>query len=140
MIAFDDFGNRGSTADVTVTIAAQTYSTAYANAVRADAPSNYYRLDEPAGNPLARDLVGNNDMIAFAGVTRGAAGALSNESNPAVSLSGTGTGNLYGQDTRSAPNTFTAETWIRTNTTRGGAIIGFYFHASYGFHGFVRTP
>jgi PKD repeat protein len=125
VFAFDDFNNRGSTADATVTIAAQTYSTPYANAVRADDPDNYYRFDEASGNPLARDLVGNDDMIAFAGVTRGTAGALSNESNAASSLNGTGTGNAYGQDTRSAPNTFTVETWVRTNTTRGGSIIAF---------------
>ncbi len=124
VIAFDDFGNRGSTGDVTVTIASQTYSTAYSNAVRADSPSNYYRLDESTGT-LARDLVGTNDMIAFAGVTRGAAGALSNESNTAVTLNGTSTGYLYGQDTRSAPNTFTAEAWVKTSTTRGGTILGF---------------
>jgi PKD repeat protein len=125
VIAFDDFGNRGGTADVTVTIAAQTYSTTYANAVRADSPDSYYRLDEPAGSALALDLVGNDDMIAFAGVTRGTAGALSNEGDTASSLSGTATGNAYGQDTGTAPNTFTVETWVRTNTTRGGSIIAF---------------
>jgi len=125
VIAFDDFGNRGSTADVTVTIASQTYSTTYANAVRSDNPDNYYRLDEPAGTTLARDLVGNDDMIAFAGVTRGTTGALLNESDTASSLSGTGTGNAYGQNTRTAPNTYTVETWVKTNTTSGGSIIAF---------------
>lgn len=125
VIAFDDFGNRGSTADVSVTVAAQTYSTAYANAVRADSPSSYYRLNEPSGSTLARDLVGNDDMIAFAGVTRGASGALLNEADTAVSLNGTATGNAYGQDTRTAPNTFTVEAWVKTTTTKGGSIIAF---------------
>lgn len=29
------------------------------------------------------------------------------------------------QNTRSAPNTFTVETWVKTNTTSGGSIIAF---------------
>ena len=125
VIAFDDFGNRGSTADVTVTIASQTYSTAYANAVRADGPTNYYRFNEPTGTSLVRDLVGNDDMTAYAGVTRGTTGALRNETDKASSLSGTSTGHTYGQNTRTAPNTFTVEAWIKTGTTKGGAIIAF---------------
>ncbi len=125
VIAFDDFGNRGGTADVSVTIAGQTYSTRYADAVRADDPVSYYRFDEPAGSALARDLVGNDDMITFAGVTRGTAGALLNEADTASTLNGTVTGNAYGQNTLTAPNTFTVETWVKTNTTKGGSIISF---------------
>jgi len=125
VIAFDDFGNRGGTGDVTATIAGQTYSTKYADAIRADDPVSYYRFDEPAGSTLARDLVGNDDMITFAGATRGTAGALLNESDAASTLNGTITGNALGQNTTNAPDTFTVETWVKTNTTRGGSIVAF---------------
>jgi PKD repeat protein len=125
VIAFDDLGNRGSTADVTVTIAASAYSTTYADAVRADQPTGYWRMDEASGNTSAVDLVGNDDMLAFAGVTRGTAGALLNEADTASSLSGTTSGLTYGQDTKQAPNTFTEAAWIKTNTTKGGAIMSF---------------
>ena len=69
-------GTEEGTADVSVTIAGQTYTTTYADAVRADDPDHYYRFNEAAGSTLARDLVGNDDLITFAGVTRGSAGAL----------------------------------------------------------------
>lgn len=125
VIAFDDLGNRGSTADVTVTIAGSNYSTTYADAVRADHPASYWRMDGAAGNTSVVDLVGNDDMIAFAGVTRGAAGAMLNEADTAVSLSGTTTGLAFGQDTKQTPNTFTEEAWVKTSTTKGGAILSF---------------
>jgi len=125
VIAFDDLGNRGSTADITVTIAGSNYTTTYADAVRADQPTSYWRLNETTGNTSVLDLVGNDDMLAFAGVTRGTAGALLNEADTASSLSGTTTGLTYGQDTKHTPNTFTEEAWIKTSTTKGGAIMSF---------------
>ena len=97
VIAFDDFGNRGSTADATVTIAADTHSTTYADAIRSDHPHHYYRLNEPTGSRRAVDLVGSDDMKAFAGVTRGVSGALGKESDTAVSLSGTPSGTCTGR-------------------------------------------
>ncbi len=125
VIAFDDFGNRATTADITVTIASANYTTTYADAVRADQPTSYWRFDEAAGNTSVVDLVGNDDMQAFAGVTRGTAGALLNEADTGSSLSGTTTGVAYGQDTKQTPNTFTEEAWVKTNATKGGAIMSF---------------
>ena len=88
-------------------------------------PTNYYRFNEPTGTSLVRDLVGSDDMTAYAGVTRGVNGAMRNETDKASSLNGTPTGYTYGQTTRTAPNTFTVEAWFRTSTTKGGAIIAF---------------
>ncbi len=42
-----------------------------------------------------------------------------------VRLDGTANGRIYAGGTELAPNVFTAQAWIKTNTTSGGRILGF---------------
>jgi hypothetical protein len=96
----------------------------YADQVKADFPSFYWRLGETSGNSAA-DATGNGRTGNYAGTfTRGVPGAVVGDSNTAVSFGGTN-----GLVTRSASvwgaQTFSAEVWFKTSTTRGGKLIGF---------------
>ena len=60
-------------------------TTAYPQAVLANHPTSYYRLDESAG-PIASDASGNgHDATYQSNVQFGIAGALPSESDPAIS-------------------------------------------------------
>jgi PKD repeat protein len=126
VIAFDDYGNRATGTEATVTISnAAPGSSPYSDAVKADAPGSYYRLDEGTGTAAVYDSIGFNDMVAGSGVTRGATGALLNESDTASNFDGTENGLAATQSPIAGPDTFTTEAWIKTTTTNGGKIIGF---------------
>jgi hypothetical protein len=102
----------------------------YRNQVAADFPSFYWRLGEASGTTAA-DATGHNRTGTYqSGVTRGVAGALSNDSDTAVRLSGTSTGRVTSNTSTSAtsatstPQSFSVELWFRTSTTTGGKLIG----------------
>src|SRR5581483_8601372 len=61
--------------------------TAYAAAVGADAPSDYWRLAEASGM-VAQDTIGDNGGTYGGSPTFGVAGALLSDANPAVEFSG----------------------------------------------------
>ena len=126
VIAFDDYGNRATGDETSVTISnAAAGSSPYSDAVKADTPGSYYRLDEGNGATSAYDSIGFNDLAVGSGVTRGAAGALVNESDTASTFDGTGNGLAATQASIPGPDTFTTEAWIKTTSTSGGKIIGF---------------
>jgi PKD repeat protein len=107
-----------STASNTVTVAATT--SAYANRVLADAPSQYWRLGETTGT-TAYDAVGTTNLAEAAGITRGTAGAVAGDT--AITANGTATGRAVTPATVASPaDAFSMEAWVRTTSTAGGVI------------------
>jgi hypothetical protein len=66
-------------------------SSAYATEVRADSPSHWWRLGEPAGSTLALDTIGTSHLSAFGSPTFGAAGLTVRDPDTAVTLPGVAT-------------------------------------------------
>lgn len=89
----------------------------YANAVLADGPSAYWRLDEPSGTTL-NDASGNGHTGSYSGnVALGQAGAMTGDADSSISLTDT---NSYATapdaPSLDTPN-FTIEGWVRALTT-----------------------
>ncbi|MDN4612597.1 PKD domain-containing protein [Arthrobacter burdickii] len=104
---------------VTVGSAARS---AYADLIARDGAVAYYPLNESAGTSFI-DNIGFNDATAGTGLTRGVDGFMPSTTTTRFD----GTAGAFGatRTAETAPNTFTAEAWIRTETTTGGKIIGF---------------
>lgn len=97
---------------------------AYAQSVLADAPSNYWRLGETTGS-TSTDVTGAANLNLGSGVTRGAAGAIIGDTDPATTFNGSSTGTGASSKLVPGPSTFSAEAWFRGTSTRGGKILGF---------------
>ncbi|MBO3086541.1 LamG domain-containing protein [Cellulomonas fengjieae] len=123
VVATDPDGNRAESDWMNVTVSSEELSP-YAQGVLDDAATSFWRLGEASGT-TAFDWAGTDDLTTGAGVTRGAAGAIDGDPNTASTFSGTSTGSGATATPVAAPNTFTAEAWIKTTTTSGGKIIGF---------------
>jgi PKD repeat protein len=121
--ATDPFGNTVATAWVPVQVAAGTGGPTrpYADTVRADGASSYWRLAENSGT--AADSIGAAPMTVGSGVTRGQAGAIAD--NTAYAFNGSSTASLATLKAGAVPNTFTQEAWFQTASTSGGRVIGF---------------
>ncbi len=120
----DAFNNIVPSATATITVPSGTATLgAYAATVAADGANRYWRLGESSG-ATGWDAATGNDLT-LTGTTRNVAGALSGDGNTATTFNGSST--VPGTTSRwiLAPQTFTAEAWFRTTTTRGGKIIGF---------------
>lgn len=75
---------------LTKTVSSLATNPAYANAVEADGPSAWWRLDEAPGAGVAADASGTNSPATYqGGVGLGRAGALANDGDPAAALDGT---------------------------------------------------
>ncbi|MFC9295252.1 LamG-like jellyroll fold domain-containing protein [Streptomyces sp. NPDC057011] len=122
--ATDGAGNTSAlsaTASVTVPTAVQ----AYPNQVRADGAQLYWRYDDTVSPYVADSSVsGNRSGIQLnAPALRQSPGAVSGAST-AMGFNGTSQ-QVYSDRRQSAGNTYTIETWFKTNTVRGGKLIGF---------------
>lgn len=107
-----------------VTISADAPS-AYSQLVKSDGAANYWRLGEPSGT-VGYDWAGFSDLTVNTGATRGAAGAVTGDVNTATTFNGSTSGFATTTGTAvPAPNTFTAEAWIKTTSTSGGKILGY---------------
>jgi chitodextrinase len=94
---------------------------AYGQAVYADEPVQYLRLDEPSGTAVADASNNGATAQAIGSVTRGTAGAL-----PAGTASSFASGGYVTSDVSSpSPSTYSVEAWFSTTSTTGGKIIGF---------------
>ncbi|UDY35504.1 PKD domain-containing protein [Dermatobacter hominis] len=100
-------------------------SSAYRNAVMADSPTKYWRLGEPTGT-IGYDQVGADDLTLASAATRNVAGALIGDTDTSTTFPGSGSvpGTTTGS-AQQAPQDFTVEAWFKTNTTRGGKIVGY---------------
>lgn len=121
----DPAGNVAVGNPVTFTASANSPTSAspYLQAVTSHGPSAFWRLGESTGTVY--DWAGNNDGTAGAGVSRGAAGAIAGDANPAATFDGTATSRVSTANALPGPTTFTAEAWIKTTSTSGGKILGF---------------
>ena len=97
----------------------------YAKQVQTDGAGNYWKLNDPAGSNPSTDWVGGSDLTVGAGVTLGAAGAIIGSDDTAGTFSGTTTGLAATSQLAPPPDVFTAEAWVKTNSIRGGKILGF---------------
>jgi PKD repeat protein len=119
----DAFGNNLVSAATTATVqAGATQPSPYADAVRADAPTAYWRLGEPSGT-VAYDWGGGDDLTLDASAARGAGGVVTG--NGATTFSGSATVPATTSAAQAGPNAFTVEGWFATTTTAGGKIVGF---------------
>ncbi|WP_030714514.1 DNRLRE domain-containing protein [Streptomyces sp. NRRL F-2580] len=122
--ATDAAGNTSAlSATASVTVPAQVDG--YPNQVRADGAQQYWRYDESAP-PFAADssVPGNQSGVHLnAPALRQSPGAVSGAST-AIGFNGTDT-QVYGDKRQTVGSTYTIETWFKTNTTRGGKLLGF---------------
>ena len=121
----DPFGNTMiSTTTATTVPAGPAGSTTYQNRVKADGASADWRLGESSG--VAYDWAGAADLTPVAGATRAVAGAISGDTDGAITFPGTtAIPAVTGGAAAPAPQTFSVEAWFRTTSTTGGKIIGF---------------
>ena len=124
----DPFGSgfAGPPASVTIPAGTPTAST-YGSTVLADTPDYQWRLGETSGT-IGYDRSGSNDLTLNSSNNRNVAGALLNDTDPATNFPGTpSTSTVQGVSPywQSGPQTFSLETWLRTNTNQGGKILGF---------------
>jgi PKD repeat protein len=97
----------------------------YADTVRADGASSYWRLGEPSGR-TAYDWTGARDLTLSSTATRGSDGAMVGSTDPSTTFVGGTTGVAAGTSLKQlAPEYFSEEAWFKTTTTLGGKIIGF---------------
>ena len=95
-------------------------SDAYGQAVYADEPVQYLRLDEPSGSTVADASNNGATAEAIGGVVRGTPGAL-----PFGTGSSFAGGYVTSDGSTPSPTVYSAEVWFNTTTTTGGKIIGF---------------
>jgi PKD repeat protein len=126
VVASDPTGNRLNSSWVTATVGAANSSPArtYGQMVVRDGATGHWPLGETSGT-TAHDRAGVQDMAAGTGVGRGRTGAVAGDADTAYEFDGTAAGSLSTQTATAAPQVFTVEAWFRTQSTRGGKIVGF---------------
>ncbi|MFN8024221.1 MAG: PKD domain-containing protein [Acidimicrobiales bacterium] len=120
--AIDPFGNEAPSDWVTVTVGSGP-NTLYGLDTLADRPLDYWRMGETSGT--STDLASNDPLTINGSVTRNVAGAIAGETDGAMTFSGASSQYAASSTKRWARNTFTVEAWVKTNSSRGGKIIGF---------------
>ncbi|WP_328300885.1 DNRLRE domain-containing protein [Streptomyces sp. NBC_00435] len=98
---------------------------AYPNQVREDGANLYWRYDDTVSPYVADSSVaGNTSGIQFnAPALRQTPGAVSGAST-AMGFNGT-SHQVYSDHRQTVGSSYTIETWFKTNTTRGGKLVGF---------------
>lgn len=123
IVAVDPFGNEAPSNWTSVTVATAG-ERQYAQAIMQDGPVNYWRLGETTGT-TGVDMIGSRPLT-YSGVTLNSAGALAVDADPSVTFTGTSTSRAFSSASRPGPTeSFTVQAWFRTNTNRGGKIIGY---------------
>jgi hypothetical protein len=112
-----------STAVVSACAPANTAPSAYAQAVLADKPLGYWRLDETAGSACLADSSGHalSGTASAGGLTFGEPGAPLGDDDTALAFDGQSGYVSLGDPASLQPNQLSVEAWI--NTTHPGGII-----------------
>ncbi|PCC34446.1 PKD domain-containing protein [Glutamicibacter sp. BW77] len=120
----DGMGNIARSESVSITVSSEGSVSDYALGVWGDGASNYWRMGQTSGRTVP-NWAGADDLQLATGTSNGIAGAITGDVDTATGFNGGTSG--YGSSTTAipAPNTFTAEVWIKTGTNRGGKIVGF---------------
>jgi Concanavalin A-like lectin/glucanases superfamily len=109
----------GTTSNSSNTLtAASTFPRCYSDAVTADGPVGYWRLDETSGT-TATDSAGSRNGTYTNGVTLGQTGAMSAAANKAASFDGTDDRVVTPYAAALNPSQFTVEAWAKPSS--GGA-------------------
>ncbi|MFJ3632122.1 DNRLRE domain-containing protein [Streptomyces sp. NPDC090112] len=121
--ATDAAGNT-SALSATTSVTVPTSVQSYPNQVRTDGAELYWRYDDAVSPYVADSSVsGNRSGIQVnAPALKQSPGAVPGSS--AMGFNGTSQ-KLHSDRRQSVGSTFTIETWFKTNTTRGGKLIGF---------------
>ncbi|MFE5539243.1 LamG-like jellyroll fold domain-containing protein [Streptomyces sp. NPDC056492] len=122
--ATDAAGNTSAlSANAAVTVPSSVQS--YPEQVRADGAGLYWRYDDVVSPYVADSSVaGNTSGVQLnAPALRQTPGAISGAST-AMGFNGTSQ-QVYSDHRQTVGNTFSIETWFKTNTTRGGKLVGF---------------
>ncbi|MFF3622867.1 LamG-like jellyroll fold domain-containing protein [Streptomyces sp. NPDC002467] len=122
--ATDGAGNT-SALSATTSVTVPTGVQGYPNQVRADGAQLYWRYDDSVSPYVADSSVGGNmsGLQLNAPTLRQSPGAVSGAST-AMAFNGTSQ-QVYGDRRQTLGNAYTIETWFKTNTTRGGKLVGF---------------
>ena len=123
VVATDPFGNVANSSWTNVTVASSGTDSAYVKAVYDSQPTDYWRMGEASGTVLG-DRTGFRPATASTGVTRGTAGAISNDSDTASTFNGTTTGYAATAVQDNPSDVFTLESWFKTSVSTGGRIVG----------------
>ncbi|MGW7135161.1 DNRLRE domain-containing protein [Streptomyces xanthophaeus] len=109
----------------TASVTVPTSVDAYPNAVRTDGAQQYWRYDESALPFVADSSTGGTSSGVHhnAPALRQTPGAVTGAST-AIGVNGTDT-QVYGDRRQTVGSSYSVETWFKTNTTRGGKLIGF---------------
>jgi PKD repeat protein len=121
----DAFNNTGYGPTTTFTVPTGGVTSSYANAVLGDGASHLWRLGEPGG-ATGYDWAAADDLAVDSSATRGADGALTNESTAkSTTFAGTAAVPAVTPNPVLGPQSFTEEAWFKTTSSTGGKIIGF---------------
>ncbi|WP_424215217.1 LamG-like jellyroll fold domain-containing protein [Streptomyces sp. BI20] len=122
--ASDAAGNT-SALSATASVTVPASPDAYPDRVRTDGAQLYWRWDDTSA-PFVADssVTGQQNGVHVNGpALRQTPGAVTGAST-AIGFNGT-TAGVYGETRQNVGATYSVETWFRTNTTRGGKLIGF---------------
>ncbi|MET4637647.1 PKD domain-containing protein [Mycetocola sp. 2940] len=124
VVARDPNGNAGQDSTrVTATVSGSAAS-AYTNAVLDDGATLYWPLGGTSAE-AGTDWAGTNNGVVRSGVTSTTPGAISGNAQPASSFNGTVDGLISSTRAVGAQTDLSVELWFKTNTTRGGKLIGY---------------
>ncbi|NXY93263.1 LamG domain-containing protein [Streptomyces sp. BR123] len=128
--ATDAAGNT-SALSATASVTVPTTQQAYPAQVRADGAQLYWRYDDTVSPYAADSSDGGNTSGVQVGAPalRQTPGALSG-TGTAMGFNGTSQ-QVYSDHHQTVPTTYTIETWFKTNTTRGGKLVGFGNNTKY---------
>ncbi|MGW5846575.1 CBM96 family carbohydrate-binding protein [Streptomyces sp. NPDC055254] len=124
-VAATDAAGNTSALSATVSVTVPTGVQAYPNQVRTDGAELYWRYDDTV-SPYVADSSnsGNTSGVQLnAPALRQAPGAVSGAST-AMGFNGTSQ-KVYSDHRQTVGSSYTIETWFKTNTTRGGKLVGF---------------
>ena len=127
-----DRANNQSALSATVTATASATGSAYASTVIADQPRLFYRYDDTANAQWVVDSSGQTvglNGLAQNGVSRTAAGGITNDPSLSATFTDTQAGGLpqyiWNDVIAPGPTVYSVETWFRTTSTTGGALANY---------------
>ncbi|AUZ88736.1 cell surface protein [Arthrobacter agilis] len=118
-VVLDHFTASGRTAAVPAPA-----TDAYGKAVDADDPALFWRLDDSGSGNAVDSSTSRTDGLVSGNVTREAAGVVKGVATKAFAFDGT-SGMTAATKSEANPRVYSMEAWFRTDTSRGGKIIGF---------------
>ncbi|PCC25743.1 hypothetical protein CIK75_04470 [Glutamicibacter sp. BW78] len=138
----DGDGNSVTSSQVSVDVSSAEPS-AYRTEVLADSPSLYWPLGG-APTTAAQDWIGGNDGTVSSGVGTTTPGGVAGANSEASTFSGSANGLIATSKNVPVGDAFTTEMWFKTDTSRGGKLVGYGSNksglsSSYDRHVYMRN-